>query len=220
MANLSQAVMVALREGLGRFELPPDTTSSQLAAGLPPLVAAREYRRKEDVHYLSMPERNARPGTLSAVHGWKPFPPHVDGAHLESPPRLVVLWCAADDERRPTLLYRWSDVEAMVERNLIEREVFEYRSGRSSRVSTIVSGDREYVRYDPGCMRPATKRASDLLKLIGTILTDQPPRMIQWVAGDGVVIDNWSMLHARGTPENSGSRQLLRMWLDLKENAA
>lgn len=205
----------AAREGFGLFALPENTTGGDLIAGLPAGWVGREYRGLGVVHDLCpIEEGKARRGSLSAKHGLGAFPPHVDGAHLNVPPRLVVLWCVADQEGRPTLLYDWSRVESHLNRQQVEREVFVYRSGRSSRTGTIIGRGRAFVRYDPGCMHPATRNAAALLSQVTGALATLVPDVIEWEAGEGLVFDNWRMLHARGAPRSSGHRHLLRIWLD------
>lgn len=213
--ELGNALAQALASGLGRFQLPTETTASRLVEELAPLVEIRPYLRGQAVHELRPIEAHqARPRTLSATHGLGPFPAHSDGAHLESPPRFVLLWCAEDDENRPTFIYPWAEVEARIDRGQAFREVFEYRGGRVNRMGTVISKDRPFVRYDPGCMRPATRRAPELLNSIFCAVEDVTPTVVDWTAGAGLILDNWRNLHARGSAAAVGTRRLLRIWFD------
>lgn len=168
------------------------------------------------IHRLTPSDRNkARRGTLSAVHGEGAFPAHVDGAHRAIPPRLVVIWCAEDDQRRPTILYHWRDIESHVpDAELLYHELFLFRAGRRSFVDSIRSDQRNFIRYDPGCMAPGTRMAKDVLEKVGTAIEEADRIEISWRAGVGIIIDNWRLLHARSGSYTAGSRVLWRAWLD------
>jgi alpha-ketoglutarate-dependent taurine dioxygenase len=152
--------------------------------------------------------------SLSFAHGTDSFPPHVDGAHLPTPPRFVVLYCAIDTESRPTLLFRWANVGAALREGCAaHREVFVFGSGRQSFYDTISSAGRPFVRYDSDCMLPATRRAGLLLGNIRAYLNSHPGVAIEWAPGVALVIDNWKVLHARAPCAKGGTRELFRVLL-------
>ena len=99
----------------------------------------------------------------------------------------------------------------------LSREVFYVRSGPRSFVDSILARDRAFVRFDPGCMMPATREAEVLAAEVLACLADSAPVDARWAAGQGRVIDNWRVLHSRGTASRPGDRTLLRGWLDLEK---
>lgn len=152
--------------------------------------------------------------SLSAVHGEGAFPLHTDGAHIAQPDRWIVLYCAADEQNRPTLLQHWREIETLVsQRELLAREVFYFCNGRRSFADTISCPTREFVRFDQNCMAPATTRANRLLRDVDYLLQTQSPTEISWYVGNAIVIDNWRILHGRGRANSDGARILFRQTL-------
>lgn len=160
-------------------------------------------------------ESEAPPRSLSRQFGLGTFPPHVDGAHHRIPPRLLVMWCAEDQQRRPTLLHSWEPVAARIPKpDRLHREVYHVRTGRHSFADSMTAPGRPFVRFDPGCMIPGTREAACLMDdVIAELNVDR--QSVEWSAGTGVVVDNWRVLHSRGRPDAEGSRRLFRAWLDL-----
>lgn len=157
---------------------------------------------------------DARRPSLSAVHGTGSFPLHIDGSHEQVPPRLIVLHCLRDSEDRPTLVRSWRSIVASLHAtNRLEREVFVYRTGRRSFLDSIVARDRTFVRFDAGCMRPASGNAAELLTEIQSAASEDVADSIGWLPGRTLVVDNWRVLHGRGDAANPGSRCLLRTTL-------
>jgi hypothetical protein len=160
------------------------------------------YPRREDA--TQHPSLSARFGTAA-------FPAHTDGAHERLPPRFVLLHCIADQQRRPTHLFRWRDIRnRLSNHSLLTREVFWFRTGRNSFADTIVGTARPFVRFDRGCMAPATRHAERLLADVDRAVESLEPYSVEWEPGTTVVIANWAALHGRGVALASGSRILLR----------
>jgi alpha-ketoglutarate-dependent taurine dioxygenase len=215
--RLEQALAQARRSGWGLVELDLPGGSPgvflSLCETLGQSVPSRVGKR---VDVLSPREpANAAARTLSRANGTGSFPAHFDGAHLSIPPRFVILYCAMDTQSRPTLLFQWSDVvRDLVNKSALYREVFVFGSGRRSFYDTIASAERPFVRYDSGCMSAMTRGAALLLEEIRICLCSEAAVTIDWSPGMTLVIDNWSMLHARAPGSGIGSRQLLRVLLE------
>ncbi len=164
---------------------------------------------------VPMPTEIARSQSLSARFGSGAFPLHTDGAYLRRPPRLLVLYCVRDTERRPTRLLRWDlDPPSAGLLSKLHRETYWFQNGRHSFLDTIVAPQRGFVRFDSGCMIPATRQASATLVELSTRLSARPCDDVHWVDGMALIIDNWRVLHGRGTAASFGTRTLLRLQLD------
>jgi hypothetical protein len=95
---------------------------------------------------------SARSRSLSAQYGLGDQPLHTDGAHLASPPDLVVL-AASGPSRTPTRLWDYDRMTRIKEGQLgaaLSHGMFLVNSGRDSFYAPVL--DRGRWRYDPGCM--------------------------------------------------------------------
>lgn len=176
--------------------------------------------RVSESEVLSPKRRDtAPPRSLSAIHGVGEFPGHVDGAHEPTPPRFLLLYCVADEQHRPTRLYDWHEIEVLLDcRSLLTREVFVFRNGRHSFADSILTESRTFVRFDRGCMLPATLGAERLLVDIEDVIRQVVPVELSWRPGLAIVVNNWCMLHGRGSAQLDGSRILLRAQFDCAED--
>lgn len=157
----------------------------------------------------------ARRPSPSATHGMGSFPAHFDGVHRAVPPRLVVLYCARDDQARPTTLHSWASIrDRVTDQTTLTREVFIFRNGRRSFADTIASNDRPFIRFDGTCMAPATNGARALLEAVTAALHRSPDTEHDWRAHSVLIVDNWSTLHGRGVARASGARVLYRATFD------
>lgn len=174
----------------------------------------RKGRQHKLVERLTPVEKNeAHPCTLSEKYGLDDFPFHVDGSHWTTPPRYVALGCLdAGVSDVPTLLVDWNAIGlSAMDLQRLKTAIYWVRNGRYSFYSTILSNDRFFVRYDPGCMHPQTSEAEAISNDFLERLRSSVPQTIHWKAGQVLVIDNWRMLHARGQATFAqGTRILLR----------
>ncbi|HEX2211798.1 MAG TPA: hypothetical protein VHG93_29190 [Longimicrobium sp.] len=222
--EIIRAVEDCLRSGWARVHLSGVGQREEALAdafrGVGVLRASRRSTTSVIDALIPVSQESALPRSLSVRFGTGELPFHTDGAHLRVPPRLLVLYCAMDEERRPTRLLHWDAVErGLSDPQQLRREVFRYRSGRDSFLDTIAASHREYVRLDPGCMVPATRRADTLLGEIRERMTVLESEDEMWEAGAALVIDNWRVLHGRGQAERAGARVLFRLQLDLYPSA-
>jgi hypothetical protein len=108
---------------------------------------------------------SAHPRSLSAQYGLGNQPLHTDGAHLASPPDLVVL-VASGPSQTPTRLWVYDRVTRCGEdppRAAFSHGMFLVHGGRDSFYAPVLAGGR--WRYDPGCMTPCDARACSTLRL-------------------------------------------------------
>ena len=157
----------------------------------------------------------AHPKSLSAIHGAAGFPLHTDGAHHARPPRFIALACEhAGSNPVPTVLTRFWEV--MLDRREIAElgaAPFLVRNGRCSFYTTISEKAGILVRYDRGCMEPATIQSGELAARLDQALLQAPWHIHDWRMGDILVVNNWRVLHGRGKDagEASSDRTLLRV---------
>lgn len=158
-------------------------------------------RRRATVEVLRpLAPEAARPRSLSALHGSNTFPLHTDGAHRLLPPQFILLACQYPGTRSvPTVLVHFADIRIPDrEKGGYEGAPFLVSNGRHSFYTTIVQPARAFIRFDMGCMTPASAEAAHLQAAIQSQLDGCTRATIHWREGDVLIIDNWNVLHGRG----------------------
>jgi alpha-ketoglutarate-dependent taurine dioxygenase len=164
-----------------------------------PLVDCLMPKKQEDAH----------PRSISAIYGTGEFPFHTDGAYMRVPPRFMLLrFIEGKSDRTTLLLDAYALPFSAEERREMFRDVWVVNGGRGRFLTTVfnnslVSGST-IVRHDRGCMRPAHpafNRAADILDLRSREIKSV---RINWKVGHTLVLDNWRMLHARGSSSLEG----------------
>jgi alpha-ketoglutarate-dependent taurine dioxygenase len=157
---------------------------------------------------------NAHPNSLSAQYSFGNFPMHMDTAHWSSPCRYVILGCSnvASGERRTRLLDFRSLSISESERALLYSTPFRVVNGRHSFYSNVLSSQREFIRYDPGCMAPTCSSGTQVFKVFSEERWNNQIEEIKWKPGTVLIIDNWRVLHGRGcASQDDGDRLLHRV---------
>ena len=90
---------------------------------------------------------------------------------------------------------------------------FRVINGRNSFFSTIFSGSRSYIRFDPGCMNAVTPIGKTVLRIFSHLRWSANIEKIYWKVGMVLVIDNWRILHGRGSNRGlkDDDRKILRV---------
>ena len=150
---------------------------------------------------------NSKANSLSERHGLGAFPLHVDGAHRPRPPRFLVIGCAsAGASPVPTLVLPFDDLKLdAVDLQRCATALFVIRNGRCSFYSTITDLGQPFVRFDAGCMKPLSAEARVLSDKITSRSDHVAPTRIDWQSGEIVILDNWRVLHGRGTSPSAPS---------------
>lgn len=159
-------------------------------------------------------EANARPSSLSKQHDLSEFPLHVDTAHWLTPCRYVMLACICPGiGNRSTLLLDSKKLTLSArQRTLLHTIPLRIRNGRNSFFSTILSHSRQFVRFDPGCMSASTPDGIEALRVFARDNWELQINHLQWEEGTVRVLDNWRILHGRGTATGPDhDRKLLRL---------
>lgn len=139
-------------------------------------------------------------------HGAQPL--HTDGAHLEQPPDVVLLF-ANEPTLVPTLLWRmdWSRMDGPLI-DALRHGLFTVDDGRTQFLSPAALGGR--LRFDPGCMTPADTRATRAAEHFAAAQASATP--FHWdETGKVLAIDNRRVLHARADATADPERVLERL---------
>jgi len=153
----------------------------------------------------------ARSGTMSARWGLGPFPLHTERAHWRVPPRFVIFRSVGEETDRPTTLLDSAGLR--LDRRLRHRlrtTPWLVSMGGTDFSATVLwpSGTRgrDHIRYDGCCMVPAEKELGDDF---GRVLETADVVDYSWRRGVALVIDNWRMLHGRGTSARADYGRIL-----------
>ena len=159
---------------------------------------------------------DAHPRSLSAQFGLDALPLHAELSHRPRPCRYLLLGCL--DPGSPsaaTMLLDWRTLGfSSDELRLLEEAPILVRTGRRSFYSTLLSPDRAFLRYDPGCLEAVDERGRAALSLVQRRLRAGSPQIHQWRRGDILIIDNWRALHGRAPSDPGTGRRLARILID------
>lgn len=152
-------------------------------------------------------QESARPGTQSAKYGLGAFPWHTDGAIAKNPPRLIALHAHSHSDTATEVL------DLLTHDGLcrgLQHMVLRTQSltGPSRYVSAAERvGGVQRFRWDPDKLvicRPYTDPG---------IATLEPSAIIDWRAGELLIVDNWRCLHRRQAARTDETRALRRMYI-------
>lgn len=176
-------------------------------------IASR--KSKGVVHPLvPLTKKEAFPNSLSSKFETGRFPLHVDTAYWTTPCRYLILGCVkAGESQRPTNLLDFSTLDfSDAEKELLFNSPFLIQNGRRSFYGSVLSRDRSFVRYDPGCMVPANMNSQKIDHILSSERLENVSHELFWETGMVLVIDNWRVLHGRGVQQKDGrDRELYRV---------
>jgi alpha-ketoglutarate-dependent taurine dioxygenase len=143
----------------------------------------------------------ARAGTLSALHGLAAFPLHTERAHWERPPRYVAFRSVGASSDRPTTLFDSYRLDPALVQRLRETVWTAGWNGVrfETRVLTPADALRWRIRYDLCCMAVTRPQDLELRDRVETELRHAEMHAHQWTPGVALLVDNWRVLHGRGT---------------------
>ena len=154
---------------------------------------------------------SAYPGSLSSKYGLGSLPLHTDTAHWAIPCRYLVMTCAElGPVPTPTILLDgWRVLLSEPEASACRRAVFLVRNGRRSFYGSIMDGGREFLRVDPGCMTPLERDGEVALDAFSRGRHEKVLHRHDWKIGEILVIDNWRVLHGRGSGKTTAHGRIL-----------
>ncbi len=173
-------------------------------------------RKSADIVQKLVPisKEGAHPCSLSSRYATGAFPLHVDTAHWVTPCRYLVFGCMDEGESvRPTILLDFNSLQLTKEEtDYLYNSPFIIKNGRNSFYGNILAKNREFMRYDSGCMTPANSSAHKIEDLLSSKRVRESLTEIHWEKGMVLVIDNWRIMHGRGNPMKNGvERELYRV---------
>lgn len=154
-------------------------------------------------------ELAARPNTLSFFHGLKAFPFHTDQVLSTCPPKWLLL-IAPRPRKAHTMLYDPEGAIAYFGEQHLNRALFVQRSrnGKYCRFLEKTQG-RTLIHFNPDVMRAVNAEARSLEKYFRSIGKDSVT--VDWRDQYMVLINNWTMLHARGPILSNDESSLIRI---------
>ena len=158
--------------------------------------------------------RLAKAHSLSKIYSLSEFPLHIDTAHWTIPCRFIILACVSSGlgNRKTTLLDTKRLNLSKIQTKLLYNTPLRVKNGRYSFFGTVLSSDRAFIRYDPGCMKAVSPDGNEILDMFTVNNWPNLVDEIDWIPGKVVIIDNWRMLHGRGYSTNTDNeRNLLRV---------
>lgn len=191
------------KRGWIEFTCDPSTNILTLANTLGRPVQSRINNDLVD-RLVPIKQKNAHPKSLSAIYGTGEFPFHTDCAYMHIPPRYTLLRLSEGYSDRATLLVdSYSLPFSVEERQIMLRDVWFIKGGHRKFLSTILNinlvPNSTIMRYDPGCMRPANPTFSHSADILNLYCSQATPTQIIWNVGKVLILDNWRILHARGS---------------------
>jgi alpha-ketoglutarate-dependent taurine dioxygenase len=163
-------------------------------------------------------EKNqAKINSLSSKFGTKSFPFHTDTAYKKIPVRYIILYAINPGAgHRTTLLVDGLRIfDLKVNKSKLESAIFKIKNGRYSFITNMIeiNKDATYrIRFDLSCMIPATRESIVMLNKCKKLIEGQEIIELEWVKGDLLILDNWRMLHGRGSVQvNDDDRLLYRL---------
>jgi len=182
------------------------------------LLGTRTAGRAGALEEIIRPQaaEDAHPQSLNARYGLSALPFHTELSHRLRPCRYLLLGCI--DPGTPsaaTMLLDWRTLGLSPdELRLLEGAPILVRTGRRSFYSTILSPDRAFFRYDPGCLEAVDNRGQAALALVEHRLACAAPQIHHWHRGNILIIDNWRVLHGRRPSDQGSGRRLARVLID------
>lgn len=211
--QIQELVAAARKDGWACATAKLDVLHSQarLSAFLP--IVSRRGQSQIDV-LTPIDQGHAPRRSLSSRYGVGPQPLHTDGAHLVSPPDIVIL-AAKKPSPVPTLLWRGDLSRAALDvREDLAHGLFVVDNGINRFLAPAYGSGR--YRYDPGCMRPGDSRAQRVLEYFEDARASATA--FDWTECDQVlVIDNRTVLHARADAAADLERELRRIMIRIEE---
>jgi L-asparagine oxygenase len=176
---------------------------------------------QEPVHYLKPAPAEARPSnTYSGNYGLGTFPLHTDMAHWHIPPRFLMLRCLKGSAAVPTILVDGLPIIEQVGATTLARALVKPRRTVQGKRLLLRLYERDragchFLRWDEKYILPASRAGELGMSQLRTALGISPRRNIHltW-PGDTLIIDNWRMLHGRGSiPHDALNRTIARAYL-------
>ena len=159
---------------------------------------------------------NEPDNTYSGNFGLNEFPFHTDLAHWYIPPRYILLRCVNPAKSVAT---KFIDRKLILDEELNEligRAHFRARKRLDRKANLMKILHENVFRWDSLFITPANKAGKALKeKIEERIQTIQPQEIFLHKVGDCILVDNWRMLHSRGSiDKESIHRKVQRVYFN------
>jgi L-asparagine oxygenase len=173
------------------------------------------------VHQLKPALAEARPSnTYSGNYGLGNFPLHTDMAHWHVPPRFLMLRCLQGSAAVPTTLADGLPIIQQVGETVLARALVKPRRSVQGKRLLLRLYERNlvgchFLRWDEKYILPASPAGERGISQLRVALAAAPRRDVHLARpGDTLVLDNWRMLHGRGSvPPDALNRVIARAYL-------
>lgn len=157
---------------------------------------------------------NENDNTYSGNFGLNNFPYHTDLAHWYIPPRYILLRCVNPVKNVATKLIDKQQVLEHESKELINRALFLPRKRLDKKANLLKIMNGGLFRWDSLFIKPANNAGKVLKENIeNRVKNISSKKVFLNKAGESILIDNWRMLHARGSiDERSMHRKIERIY--------
>lgn len=147
-------------------------------------------------HLVPIESSEAHQQSLSANFGIGDFPFHTDGAYFKIPPRFIIMrYLKGAQNPTPTVLCDLNQLNSDEKENL-KHWIWKVESRDNDFLSTILSEDETFYRYDKCVMSPVLSKNQNEL-YFESLIAKLHKTEINWTIDKTVIIDNWINLHSR-----------------------
>lgn len=199
-------------KGFLRFESDPQQPMLEVARGLGELFEAENIASVQTL--VPKMKADEQDNTYSGNFGLDVFPFHTDLAHWYVPPRYILLRCVNPAEHVATKLIDRQSILDEQMRDLINRAHFRSRKRLDRKTCLLKILHSNLFRWDSLYITPANKAGIELKNIIDErIQIVKPKEIFLDKCGDCILVDNWRMLHGRGSINNgSMHRKIQRVY--------
>lgn len=200
--------------GFSRFSFPDLTDGDSLLVQISQQLQCEAFSKW---HTLSpSKESSASPVSYSGIYGLSEFPMHTDMANWKLPPRYLVLWAEAGSLDVSTPILDCRKLFDSSERKILARALVKPRRPVQGRLPIMrlmenSNNPNFYHRWDSVFLKPASPAGDDGMKLVSSKLERRQSHELRLSrSGDGVIIDNWRMLHGRSSVKERDTKRRVR----------
>ena len=196
-------------KGFLRFKSDPQKPMLSVARGIGELYEAENIASVQTL--IPKMKINEQDNTYSGNFGLDVFPFHTDLAHWYVPPRYILLRCVSPAEHVATkLIDRQSILDEQMS-DLINRAHFRSRKRLDRKTNLLKILHNNLFRWDSLYITPANKAGIELKNIVDErIHIVKPKEIFLDKCGDCILIDNWRMLHGRGSINNSSMHRKIQ----------
>jgi hypothetical protein len=147
-------------------------------------------------HLVPTESSDAHPQSLSANFGIGNFPFHTDGAYFKIPPRFIIMrYLNGIPKPTPTVICDLNQLNSE-DKGYLKHSIWKVKSRNNEFLSTILSDDETFFRYDRCVMTPVISIKQNE-SYFESMIDELPKTEINWTINKVVIINNWTTLHTR-----------------------